>query len=216
MSPSRPLRALPALAAAATLVSGCAGAPAEAALRGDERGGERLRPSFVLTADDGSTYDFAARTAGRPTVLFFGYTDCPDVCPTTMADLAAGLRSLPPEVADQVEVVFVTTDPGRDTPEVLDEYLAHFDESFVGLTGTAEQVEAAQQAAGVPAAYPVKERGGDALTVPEALLPEGYLVEHGSTPVAYGSHDTEVVGWRPGTLPEDYAADLSAIVEEER
>lgn len=211
----RPHPALAGLAGLA-LLAGCAPAAGGTDLRGDEPTGQPQRPSFVLTADDGSTYDFAARTAGRPTVVFFGYTACPDICPTTMADLATGLRSLDPEVAEQVEVVFVTTDPVRDTPEVLDAYLARFDESFVGLTGTPEQVAAAQEAAGVPGAYPVKDRGGDALTVPEELLPEGYLVEHGSTLIAYGSQDTEVVSWRPGTLPEDYAADLSAIVEEDR
>jgi protein SCO1/2 len=208
-------RALAGLAGLA-LLAGCAPAAGRTDLRGDEPTGQPRRPSFVLTADDGSTYDFAERTAGRPTVVFFGYTACPDICPTTMADLATGLRSLDPEVAEQVEVVFVTTDPVRDTPEVLDTYLARFDESFVGLTGTPEQVAAAQEAAGVAGAYPVKDRGGDALTVPEELLPEGYLVEHGSTLIAYGSQDTEVVSWRPGTLPEDYAADLSAIVEEDR
>lgn len=211
----RPHPALAGLAGLA-LLAGCTPAAGGTDLRGDEPTGQPQRPSFVLTADDGSTYDFAARTAGRPTVVFFGYTACPDICPTTMADLAIGLRSLDPEVAEQVEVVFVTTDPVRDTPEVLDAYLARFDESFVGLTGTPEQVAAAQEAAGVPGAYPVKDRGGDALTVPEELLPEGYLVEHGSTLIAYGSQDTEVVSWRPGTLPEDYAADLSAIVEEDR
>jgi protein SCO1/2 len=214
-SRSRPHRALAGLAGLA-LVAGCATASGGIELRGDEPTGQPRRPSFVLTANDGSTYDFAERTAGRPTVVFFGYTACPDICPTTMADLATGLRSLDPQVAEQVEVVFVTTDPVRDTPEVLDTYLARFDESFVGLTGTPEQVAAAQEAAGVPGAYPVKDRGGDALTVPEELLPEGYLVEHGSTLIAYGSQDTEVVSWRPGTLPEDYAADLSAIVEEDR
>ncbi len=215
----RPGRALATLVAA-LLAAGCGtasgGSTASPGLHGEEPAGTHARPSFVLTADDGSPYDFAARTAGRPTVLFFGYTDCPDICPTTMADLATGLRSLDPAVAEQVEVVFVTTDPARDTPEVLDTYLARFDDSFVGLTGTPEQVTAAQEAAGVPGAYPVKDRGGHALTVPEEMLPEGYLVEHASTLVAYGSRDTEVVSWRPGTVPEDYAADLSAIVEEDR
>ena len=213
--PPRSPRTLASLAGLA-LLTGCAAASGSTGLRGDEPTGQAPRPQFVLTADDGSTYDFAARTAGRPTVLFFGYTACPDICPTTMADLATGLRTLDPAVAGQVEVVFVTTDPARDTPQVLDEYLARYDASFVGLTGTAEQVAAAQEAAGVPGAYPVKDRGGDALTVPEAMLPEGYLVEHGSTLIAYGSQDTEVVSWRPGTVPEDYAADLSVIVEEDR
>jgi len=221
------LRQASAIAAWTVLLTGCGQAPGESepgapapaaasALRGEEPAGARPRPDFVLTAADGSSYDFRQRTAGRPTVLFFGYTSCPDVCPTTMADLAAGLRSLDPNVADQVQVVFVTTDPARDTPAVLADYLARFDTRFLGLTGSAEQVAAAQTAAGVPLAEEVPERAGHAHGHAEPHLSGDYLVAHGSTLTAYGSDDTEVVSWRAGTLPEDYAADLSVIVEEDR
>jgi protein SCO1/2 len=114
------------------------------------------KPAFTLTDTTGAPYDFAARTADGPTLLFFGYTNCPDVCPTTMADVALGLRSVDPAVAGRTTVVFVTTDPARDTPEVLGEYLGRFDAdlpvSFVGLTGTQEEIEQAQLAAGVPLA----------------------------------------------------------------
>ena len=100
------------------------------------------RPSFTLTDTTGAAYDFKAATAGRPTLLFFGYTNCPDVCPTTMADVAVALRGLDPALAAEVQVVFVTTDPAFDTPEVLGEYLGRFDADlptpFVGLTGEQE------------------------------------------------------------------------------
>ena len=97
------------------------------------------RPSFTLTDTSGAAYDFATATKGRPTLLFFGYTNCPDVCPTTFADIAVALRKLDPSVASQIQVVFVTTDPARDTPQVIREWLDRFDADlptpFVGLTG---------------------------------------------------------------------------------
>ena len=79
---------------------------------------------------------------GKVTVLFFGYTQCPDVCPTTMAELAEVKKTLGAEGA-RVQGVFVTIDPERDTPEVLKGYLANFDPSFIALRGTPEQTAAA-------------------------------------------------------------------------
>jgi protein SCO1/2 len=79
---------------------------------------------------------------GKVTVLFFGYTQCPDVCPTTMAELAEVKKSLGAD-GDQVQGVFITVDPERDTPEVLKNYVASFDPGFVALRGTAEQTAAA-------------------------------------------------------------------------
>ena len=177
----------------------------------------RERPSFTLVDTAGAPYDFAAETAGRPTLVFFGYTHCPDICPTTMADVATALRQLGPAAREEVEVVFVTTDPARDTPEVLGDYLGRFDPSFTGLTGSAEQVAAAQEAAGVPlATVPGPDPGPPGPVPAEHHGGHGYRVEHGSAVTAYGVRDREVVSWRPGTLPEDYAADLSVILEEDR
>ncbi|GAA4308023.1 SCO family protein [Klenkia terrae] len=114
------------------------------------------KPTFTLTDQSGAAYDFAARTGDAPTLLFFGYTNCPDVCPTTMADVAIALQTVDPAVAEQVQVVFVTTDPARDTPAVLGEYLGRFSSGaaapFVGLTGTQSEIDAAQLEAGVPLA----------------------------------------------------------------
>jgi protein SCO1/2 len=114
------------------------------------------KPEFTLTDSTGAPFDFAARTAAGPTLLFFGYTHCPDVCPTTMADIAVGLRRVDPAVAAETSVVFVTTDPARDSGEVLGEYLGRFDADlptqFIGLTGSQDQIDQAQLAAGVPLA----------------------------------------------------------------
>ena len=114
------------------------------------------KPEFTLTDSAGAAYDFADRTGAGPTLLFFGYTHCPDVCPTTMADIALAMRKVDPAVAAETSVVFVTTDPARDTPEVLGAYLDQFDADlptqFIGLTGDQGQIDQAQLAAGVPQA----------------------------------------------------------------
>src|SRR3712207_8127068 len=83
--------------------------------------------SSDVCSSDLQPYDFGAQTAGTPTLLFFGFTNCPDICPTTMADVAVALRGVDPALAEDVQVVFVTTDPAFDTPEVLTEYLGRFD-----------------------------------------------------------------------------------------
>ena len=79
---------------------------------------------------------------GKVTVLFFGYTQCPDVCPTTMAELAEVKKSLGAD-GDKVQGVFITVDPERDTPEVLKSYVASFDPGFIALRGTPDQTAAA-------------------------------------------------------------------------
>jgi protein SCO1/2 len=79
---------------------------------------------------------------GKVTVVFFGYTQCPDVCPTTMTELAQVKKSLGAD-GDKLQAVFVTIDPERDTPEILKSYMASFDPSFVALRGTPEQTQAA-------------------------------------------------------------------------
>ncbi len=111
------------------------------------------RPRFTLTDTAGKPFKFGTATAGKPTLLFFGYTHCPDVCPTTLADIAIGLKSVPSTVRAATQVVFVTTDVRRDTAAVLRSYLAKFDpelpNKFIGLTGTQAAIDAAQVAAHV-------------------------------------------------------------------
>ena len=84
---------------------------------------------------------------GKVVVMFFGFTQCPDVCPTTMAEMAAVMKELGPQAKD-VQVLFVTLDPERDTPEVLKNYVKAFHPSFVALRGTPEQTRAAAQEIG--------------------------------------------------------------------
>jgi protein SCO1/2 len=120
----------------------------------------RPRPQFTLTDTAGRTYQFAQRTQGKATLLFFGYTRCPDICPATMADVAVALRSLPVATQQQVTVAFVTTDVKHDTGPVLKTWLSHFTPgthaTFVGLRGTQAQIDAAQAAAHIT----IAEDGG--------------------------------------------------------
>lgn len=132
-------------------------------------------------------------------MLFFGFTNCPDVCPTTMADVALALRDVEPAVAEATTVVFVTTDPVRDSPEVLGEYLDRFDAdlptSFVGLTGSQEQIDQAQLAAGVPLAQDNGE-------------------SHSALLLLYGTDGEADVAFDAGNNGRDIAADLALVAAE--
>ncbi|MGY5884365.1 SCO family protein [Modestobacter lacusdianchii] len=156
----------------------------------------KARPAFTLTDQTGATYDFAAATAGQPTMLFFGYANCPDVCPTTMADVALALRSVPEDVAARTQVVFVTTDPARDTADFLGSYLARFDAGlpnrFIGLTGTQAAVEAAQEAAEVP-------------------LAEGNGTMHATSLYLFGTDDLARVMFSAGDTSAEIAQDLEVV-----
>src|SRR6201993_4053801 len=119
--------------------------PSRATYRGGLVAPPLPKPRFVLTDTSGAPFDFWNRTVGSVTLLFFGYTYCPDQCPTHMANIGAALKKLPPGVADQVKLVFVTTDPARDTPAELRRWLDMFDTRFVGLTGNEAALEVVQR-----------------------------------------------------------------------
>ncbi|WP_371365050.1 SCO family protein [Jatrophihabitans sp. GAS493] len=152
------------------------------------------RPSFTLTDTSGAPYSFSTETAGHPTLLYFGYTECPDVCPTTMADIGNALRAVPSSLRDKTEVVFVTTDVKHDTPAVIASWLRHFDaglpNQFVGLSGTQTQVDTAQAAAHVMLA----EDGGQ---------------QHSAKVLLYGADDYSHVSFEQSTnLSDQIAHDL--------
>jgi protein SCO1/2 len=117
---------------------------AQFAQQGQSTGEVAIGGPFSLIDQDGvrrTDKDFA----GKAMLIFFGFTHCPDVCPTTMSIISAALEQLG-EDADRVRPIFVTVDPKRDTPELLKGYLMSFDPRFVGLTGTEEEVAAAARA----------------------------------------------------------------------
>jgi protein SCO1 len=157
------------------------------------------KPDFTLTSSAGRPFGFRAETDGHLTLLFFGYTHCTDVCPVHMANIAAALRRLGPGVGARLRVVFVTTDPERDTPDRLKTWLANFDSSFIGLTGTPAEIDGALHAAGLPTA--TRER-----------LPDGtYAIGHAAWVIAYTPDDRERVLYPYGTQPDDWTHDLPRL-----
>jgi len=109
----------------------------------------RPLPAFELVDERGAPFD-RERLRGRWTFLFFGFVNCPDICPTTLATLADARESLADLPADErPDVALVSVDPRRDTPEVLRKYVAHFDPDFTGVTGRTEAIEALTRSLGV-------------------------------------------------------------------
>jgi protein SCO1 len=102
--------------------------------------GAPLGGAFTLTDEEGQPITEAV-LRGQPSVLFFGFTHCPDVCPTTLSDMTSWIDELGAD-ADRMRFVFVTVDPERDTPEILRDYLSAFSERIVGITGEPEKVQA--------------------------------------------------------------------------
>jgi protein SCO1/2 len=163
-------------------------------------------PAFTLRTTAGASYDPATATRGRVLLLYFGYTHCPDECPTSMADVAAALRRTAPAVARQVAVVFVTTDPWRDTRAVLRRWLDRYDSGFVGLTGTPTQVAGAEVAMGMPISHKEPPTKGQPKT--------GYSVSHFAAVFAY-DREGRLATLYPSTVsPADIAADLPLLVKE--
>ena len=153
--PCRPL--FFGLVLAAALVIGGPPAPAQAPVT--------IGGPFALTAADGTAVT-EATYRGKWLLVFFGYTSCPDLCPTTLMDIAGALEKLGPD-AGRVQALFITVDPERDTPDVMGQYTAAFDPRIAGLTGTREQVAAAAQAYG---AYSERRESGED--------DRSYLVDH--------------------------------------
>jgi protein SCO1/2 len=213
------------------LLTACGGAsgtaapsPTPIAYHGVEPEPVPNRPEYVLTDTDGKPYDFTKETAGHPTFVYFGYTNCPDECPTAMADIAAALRKSTPEVRAATRVVFVTTDVKRDTAPVLRRWLDQFSTEFVGLLGTQAQVDAAQRATGIQPAYPdgvvptlpgkPNEHVHKPGTAPhEHFGPLGYAVTHSAVIFAYDAKDHLPVVYPGGVTPSDIAADLPVLLK---
>jgi protein SCO1/2 len=162
----------------------------------------KREPDVTLTDQDGRPFELGADTPGRVMLLYFGYTHCPDICPGTLAAMAVALRGLPPEVREQVNVVFVTLDPARDTPEVLKTYMANFDDAFVGLTGPERRIAAVVAELGLPPATTYDLGGGE------------YGVGHPAQVLAFTSDGYAHVEYPFGIKVEMWQHDLPKLVEE--
>lgn len=170
----------------------------------------RPKPDFVLTTTDGRPFDFRRETEGYVTLLFYGYTHCPDVCPLHMANIAAVLEKLPPKVARRVKVVFVAVDPLRDTPARTREWLDNFSREFIGLVGTADEVAAAMKATRLPP--PVIERAVGADTTKPPSPDEPYTMAHAAQVLAYTTDNLMRVMYPFGTRQQDWAHDIPRLV----
>ena len=159
------------------------------------------KPDLVLTDTHGKKFDLRARTKGRPTLVYFGYTHCPDVCPLTMNNLAVAKKQLPQAEQDALRVVFVTTDPGRDTPAALGTWLKGIDPDFIGLTGDFATIQAGARTLGISIAPTSKDKNGKLVSV------------HGTQVIAFSPKtDRGYVVYGKDATVDDYTKDLPKIV----
>lgn len=161
------------------------------------------KPDFTLNDTSGSPFKIRERTEGFVTLLFFGFANCADVCPLHMATVAHALRKVPADVSGRVKVIFVTTDPERDTPPRLRAWLDEFDTGFVGLTGTRQEIDRAQASTGLPLATRADLGGGD------------YGMNHAAFIIAYTADNLARLVYPLGVSQEDWEQDLSRLVREE-
>ena len=156
--------------------------------------------NFTLTGTDEepvSLIDFRDKVV----MLYFGYTFCPDVCPATMVELRDAMEILG-ERSEDVQVIMITVDPERDTPEVLGKYLAHFDDAFIGLTGTSDELLAVTAPMGI---FFERHEGSAA---------SGYLIDHTATVAVLDKEGKLRLIYPFGITGEEIAADLKYLVRE--
>lgn len=155
-------------------------------------------PEIELNRDNGSRFRLN-ELRGNAVLLFFGYTSCPDVCPTTLSELRKVNQELGSD-AGQVRVVYVTVDPERDTPEVIQKYVSIFNPSFVGLSGSMEELEPIWKSYGV---YREVEQVSSSAT--------GYLVNHTARVYLIDQQGNLRLSYSYGTPTEDIVHDLKVL-----
>jgi protein SCO1/2 len=155
--------------------------------------------TLALTGHDGKPHSLE-EYRGKLVVLFFGYTHCPDVCPTTLADAAAALKKLGPDAA-KVQVLFVTVDPERDTPQVLAQYVPAFDPSFVGLYGDAQATQRAAKEFRIFYAKNASSTAG------------AYTVDHSAQVFVFDPQGRLRLLARPERISQDLADDLRTLLK---
>ncbi len=176
----------------AMLIAGCtqAGAGESPPLQGAAIGGP-----FTLTDQDGQRIS-SDRFDGKYRLVYFGYTYCPDICPVDLQQIGLAMKKLEkgdPAVADRVQPIFITTDPERDTPEVMKEYVAAFHPRLIGLTGSPQEIAAVSKKHGAYGMKGEKSAGG------------GYLVNHSRVALLFGPKGEPIA-----LLPHEQGADAIA------
>jgi protein SCO1/2 len=162
------------------------------------------KPELVLWTTEGTRFDLKKETEGFVTLLFFGYTHCPDLCPVQMANIASAMQRIDADVASRIKVVFVTVDPRRDTPEVTRAWLNHFDSRFIGLTG---------DSASIASAFTQLRLGHPAEPAPVQGDSTAYTINHNVVVLAFTTDDLAHVAYPSGIHPEQWASDLRALVK---
>ncbi len=156
---------------------------------------------FSLTDQNGNTFRLADQR-GKVVVLFFGYTNCPDICPATMSDMQVVLNRLGDQ-RDQVKVVLVTVDPERDTSERLQRFVGMFDNDIVGLTGDPATLATVYKAYGA---------GATRRELPDSAL--GYAMDHTATSTVIDKKGQRRLLFGFGTPVDDIYSDLSTLINE--
>ena len=186
---------------AAVLLAGallaCSPQPTPLAFKATDISGADFGQPFTLTGHDGKPHGLADYR-GKAVALFFGYTHCPDVCPTTMLEFQQVMKTLGTQ-AEQVQVLFVTVDPERDTPQVLAGYVPFFDKRFIGLSGSAQQVQAVAAQYKVVAQRQPRQDGG-------------YSVDHSAGSYLFDRDGRLRVYVPYGTPAADIAHDLQQLL----
>jgi protein SCO1 len=195
------------------MISGCTAAPSAPSgqtnadpagyLGGSSLPDPYTMPEISLTDTSGRPYNLATTPSKPVTLLFFGYTHCPDVCTAVLSDVSLALQRLTPADRDQIQLVFVTTDPARDKEKQIRGYLDRFNPSFVGLTGPLSTIKRAADDVGVDIQGMKKLPSG------------GYEVGHSAQVIGF-SRDSGVVLWTPGTPIGALKHDFALLVERSR
>ncbi|MFM6849683.1 MAG: SCO family protein [Terrabacter sp.] len=182
--------------------AGGSGAGADAQLSGTV-----LDPPFEVAATplvdtSGESFSLTADTDKDLTLVFFGYTNCPDICGQVMATLAGTLARLDDEQKERLDVVFVTTDPARDTEAVVEDYVSAFDPSIIGLTGDLDDIVSVARSMAV------------AVDQGKKLPSGGYEVTHGTRVLAIDAADDTTMMWDQDVSQAQLAHDVTALLDE--
>ncbi len=167
---------------------------------GTELSAPHPAPDITLNSVDGpvNLHDFK----GKYTFVYFGYVFCPDVCPSTMSMLTRVKKGLG-EDANQIEVIMVTLDPERDTPEKLAEYMNYFDSSFIGLSGDMETIDQLREPFGI---YYQRQEGSVAT---------GYLIDHSARFYLLDRDTNAIVAYPHGTLSDVVIKDITYLIKQD-
>ena len=189
----------PLLVLAALMCGGCGGDRySAAAFNGYVQRPALAKPSVVWQRADGTPFDVRRETAGRVTLLFFGYTHCADVCPVQLVNLATAFQKLGADTASKIQVLFVTIDPTRDTGEVLNHWVHAIDPRFTALRGNIGSVNAELKRLGLSA--PVEDTKTDT------------TFAHASSVIAFARDDSGHFAYPPNISAEAWAHDLRRLV----